>query len=81
MTLHDLDVANARPKGEGGDMLSLLGQLVKHKKTEITDRLRNEINAVVNDYIDQVLFMLIFWNKPFSKTFLRPTQPVTILKN
>ncbi|VDN53465.1 unnamed protein product [Dracunculus medinensis] len=53
VTLHDLDVANARPKGEGGDMLSLLGQLVKHKKTEITDRLRNEINAVVNDYIDQ----------------------------
>jgi len=26
---------------------------MKPKKTEITDRLRNEINKVVNDYIDQ----------------------------
>lgn len=35
MTLHDLDVANAQPKG-GQDILSMMGQLMKSKKTEIT---------------------------------------------
>lgn len=53
VTLHDLDIANARPQGQGGDMMSLVGQLMKPKKTEITERLRQEINTVVNDYIDQ----------------------------
>ena len=36
VTLHDLDSANARPQG-GQDILSLMGQLLKPKKTEITD--------------------------------------------
>lgn len=53
VTLHDLDIANARPQG-GQDILSMLGQLMKPKKTEITDKLRKEINKVVNRYIDQV---------------------------
>lgn len=35
VTLHDLDIANARPQG-GNDFMSLMGQLVKQKKTEIT---------------------------------------------
>lgn len=35
VTLHDLDVANARPQG-GNDILSMMGQLLKSKKTEIT---------------------------------------------
>ena len=35
VTLHDLDVANARPQG-GQDILSMMGQLMKSKKTEIT---------------------------------------------
>ncbi|KAK7915398.1 hypothetical protein WMY93_011159 [Mugilogobius chulae] len=52
VTLHDLDVANARPQG-GQDILSMMGQLMKPKKTEITDKLRAEINKVVNRYIDQ----------------------------
>lgn len=47
VTLHDLDVANARPQG-GQDILSMMGQLIKSKKTEITDKLRVEINKVVN---------------------------------
>merc|ERR1711862_453523 len=47
VTLHDLDVANARPQG-GQDILSMMGQLMKPKKTEITDKLRKEINKVVN---------------------------------
>jgi RuvB-like protein 1 len=52
LTLHDLDIANAAPQG-GHDIMSMMGQLVRHKKTEITEKLRNEINKVVNKYIDQ----------------------------
>lgn len=52
VTLHDLDVANARPQG-GQDLMSMMGQMMKQKKTEITDKLRQEINKVVNRYLDQ----------------------------
>ncbi|KPP78696.1 ruvB-like 1-like [Scleropages formosus] len=58
VTLHDLDVANARPQG-GQDILSMMGQLMKPKKTEITDKLRGEINKVVNRYIDQGVAELV----------------------
>merc|ERR1711937_619672 len=34
-------------------MGSMLSNLLKPKKTEITEKLRNEINKVVNRYIDQ----------------------------
>lgn len=52
VSLHDLDVANAAPRG-GNDIMSVMGQVLKTKKTEITDKLRAEINKVVNRYIDQ----------------------------
>lgn len=52
MTLHDLDVANAKPEG-GQDIMSMMGQLLKPKKTEITEKLRQEINKIVNKYIEQ----------------------------
>ncbi|CAM9362762.1 unnamed protein product, partial [Discosporangium mesarthrocarpum] len=58
VTLHDLDVANARPQG-GQDVLSMMGQLMKSKKTEITEKLRTEINKVVNRYIDQGVAELV----------------------
>ncbi|CAG0882635.1 unnamed protein product [Darwinula stevensoni] len=58
VTLHDLDVANAQPQG-GQGVLSIMGQLLKPKKTEITDKLRKEINRVVNKYIDQGIAELI----------------------
>lgn len=51
VTLHDLDQANAKPQG-GQDIMSVMGQLIKPKKTEITEKLRQEINKVVNRYID-----------------------------
>jgi hypothetical protein len=35
------------------DIMSVMGQMLKPKKTEITDKLRQEINRVVNRYIDQ----------------------------
>ncbi len=52
VTLHDLDAANARPSA-GNDMVGLMGQMFKSKKTEITDKLRREVNKVVNRYIEQ----------------------------
>lgn len=58
MTLHDLDVANARPQ-HGNDFVSLMGQIMKPKKTEITEKLRAEINKVVNKYIDQGIAELV----------------------
>lgn len=58
VTLHDLDIANARPQG-GQDIMSMMGQLLKPKKTEITDKLRKEINKVVNRYIDQGVAELV----------------------
>merc|ERR1712087_659466 len=58
VTLHDLDLANAKPQG-GQGLASMMGQLMKPKKTEITDKLRKEINKVVNKYIDQGIAELV----------------------
>lgn len=58
VTLHDLDSANAKPQG-GNDIVSLMGQFMKQRKTEITDKLRKEINKVVNRYIDQGIAELV----------------------
>ncbi|CAD7974751.1 unnamed protein product [Amoebophrya sp. A25] len=58
VTLHDLDAANAKPQG-GQDIVSLMGQFMKQRKTEITDKLRKEINKVVNRYIDQGIAELV----------------------
>eukprot|EP00070_Physeter_catodon_P036342 XP_028343236.1 ruvB-like 1 [Physeter catodon] len=58
VTLHDLDAANARPPG-GSDFAALLGQLAKPRKTEITEKLRVEVNKVVNRYIDQGIAELV----------------------
>jgi len=58
VTLHDLDMANAKPQG-GQDIMSMMGQMMKPKKTEITEKLRTEINKVVNRYIDQGVAELV----------------------
>mmetsp|Transcript_37175 Transcript_37175/g.82685 ORF Transcript_37175/g.82685 Transcript_37175/m.82685 type:complete len:459 (+) Transcript_37175:220-1596(+) len=58
VTLHDLDSANARPQG-GQDIMSLMGSMMRPKKTEITEKLRQEINKVVNRYIDQGVAELV----------------------
>jgi len=58
VTLHDLDSANAKPQG-GQDIMSMMGQMMKPKKTEITEKLRTEINKVVNRYIDQGVAELV----------------------
>ena len=46
-------MANARPQGGGSDLATVMGSVLKPKKTEITEKLRTEINRVVNRYIDQ----------------------------
>ncbi|GME75867.1 unnamed protein product [[Candida] boidinii] len=58
VTLHDLDIANAKPQG-GQDVLSIMGQLIKPRKTEITEKLRIEVNKVVQKYIDQGIAELV----------------------
>jgi TIP49 P-loop domain len=66
VTLHDLDVANAKPQG-GQDVLSMMGQLAKPKKTEITEKLRTEINKVRSTYCKPKSFMSssvrVSWSK------------------
>lgn len=52
VTLHDLDAANAKPAA-GHDLMAVVGQMFQQKKTEITEKLRTEINRVVNRYIEQ----------------------------
>ena len=47
VTLHDLDSANAKPEG-GQDIMSVMGKMMKPKKTEITEKLRKEINKVLH---------------------------------
>ena len=39
--------------------MSMMGQLMKPKKTEITDKLRAEINKIVSKYIDQGVAELV----------------------
>ncbi|KAK4336727.1 hypothetical protein RND71_043628 [Anisodus tanguticus] len=58
VTLHDIDTANSRSDG-GQDVLSMVGQLIKNKKTEITDRLRSEVNVIVNRYIERGVAELV----------------------
>lgn len=58
VTLHDLDAANARPQG-GQDVMSILNQMSKPRKTEITEKLRAEVNKIVSRYIDDGIAELI----------------------
>eukprot|EP00914_Ancora_sagittata_P021979 GHVO01043761.1.p1 GENE.GHVO01043761.1~~GHVO01043761.1.p1 ORF type:complete len:476 (+),score=95.68 GHVO01043761.1:39-1430(+) len=52
ITLHDLDMANSKPQG-GTDVVSVLGQFLRPRKTEITEKLRQEVNKSVNRLIEQ----------------------------
>lgn len=58
LTLHDLDAANVKPQNNS-NVMSLMNNLLKSRKTEITEKLRNEINNVVNKYISQGIAELI----------------------
>lgn len=45
----DLDITNAQPQG-GQDIMSMMGSLKRPRKTEITEKLREEINKVVHQF-------------------------------
>lgn len=51
VTLHDLDVANAMPASTSSTTTQAM-MMMPWKKTEITERLRSEVNKIVNEYID-----------------------------
>ncbi|KAH8827262.1 TIP49 C-terminus-domain-containing protein [Flagelloscypha sp. PMI_526] len=53
VTLGDLDAANARPSGSGSDIMSVFSSLSKSSRTEVTEKLRKEVNKVVKGYVDQ----------------------------
>ena len=59
VTLHDLDLANARPQSSGSDFSTVMSQIVRTKKTEITEKLRTEVNKIVNKFIDQGVAELV----------------------
>ncbi|KAL7565132.1 hypothetical protein ACA910_021513 [Epithemia clementina (nom. ined.)] len=62
VTLHDLDVANAQPHHSSTtrkDVMALIASMGRPKKTEITDKLREEINKVVQRYIDEGVAELV----------------------
>ena len=62
VSLHDLDVANAQPHHSSStrkDVMALIASMGKPKKTEITDKLREEINKVVQRYIDEGVAELV----------------------
>ena len=62
VTLHSLDQANSEPRGvrEGG-ISGFLQRALKPKKTEITERLRDEVNKIVNQYIESVRLIDTFY--------------------
>ncbi|KAK1348802.1 RuvB-like protein 1 [Hamiltosporidium tvaerminnensis] len=50
VTLHDLDISTSKPNGN--DVVSILSQIFNPKKSEITEKLRNEVNLNVNRYLE-----------------------------
>ena len=58
VTLHDLDVANAQPTG-AHDLSGITNQLIRQRKTEITEKLREEVNRMVNKYIEEGVAELV----------------------
>eukprot|EP00375_Theileria_parva_P001626 XP_764299.1 DNA helicase RuvB [Theileria parva strain Muguga] len=51
VSLNDLDMANSNPSG-GSDIVTVLNQYLRPKRTEMTDKLRLEVNKAVNKYVD-----------------------------
>ena len=88
VTLHDLDAANARPAG-GGDLTAALAAAARPRKTEITDKLRAEVNKVSGEEEKLCVCVCVWWEFwvgererqtacvcfPFS--FLTPTHHTT----
>ena len=54
VTLGGVDAANTRPQG-GQNIMSIMGSLVRSGHTEVTDKLRREVEGVVKGYMEQGL--------------------------
>nr|XP_027193597.1 ruvB-like protein 1 [Dermatophagoides pteronyssinus] len=52
LTLHDLDRANGQPTSMG-ELSSILSSLQAPKKTEITNKLRAEVDKMVQNYVEE----------------------------
>lgn len=67
VTLHDLDISNSKPgntpDSAGGDnaenLMAMLNSFARPRKTEITDKLRKEVNKIVNQYLDRGIAELV----------------------
>uniref|UniRef100_A0A0N4ZR73 RuvB-like helicase n=1 Tax=Parastrongyloides trichosuri TaxID=131310 RepID=A0A0N4ZR73_PARTI len=51
VTLHELDVANAKPSMKNSQLMSLLSQIGRNKMTEITEKLRDEVDKSVDQLV------------------------------
>uniref|UniRef100_A0A0K0FP70 RuvB-like helicase n=1 Tax=Strongyloides venezuelensis TaxID=75913 RepID=A0A0K0FP70_STRVS len=51
VTLHELDVANAKPSMKNSQIMSLLSQIGRNRMTEITERLRDEVDKSVDQLV------------------------------
>ncbi|KAK2194449.1 bifunctional P-loop containing nucleoside triphosphate hydrolase/TIP49 [Babesia duncani] len=92
ISLNDLDVANSHPTG-GNDMLSLMNKYLRPRKTEITERLRLQVNKAVDRYIEmgiaEVLPGVVYIDEVhmldiecftfLSKAMESPLAPIVIL--
>lgn len=58
MSLHDIDLANANPT-MGEDLATVLNSYLRPRKTEITEKLRVEINKTINKYLEMGLAEII----------------------
>lgn len=58
ITLADIDDANSRPP-DSKDLVGVMGSLIKRSKTEMTDKLRTEVNRIVKDRVDKGLAEVI----------------------
>ncbi|KAH6928961.1 hypothetical protein HPB50_022321 [Hyalomma asiaticum] len=80
VTLHDLDVANARPQG-GQDILSMMGQLIKPRKTEITAMMFSYCNDYVHEASRAHSNYPVSWQASLSHSAVQiqlPVQEITL---
>ncbi|EHB13765.1 RuvB-like 1 [Heterocephalus glaber] len=75
VTLHDLDVANARPQG-GQDILSMMRQLMKLKKTEITGKLQ-ECFTYLHCALESSIAPIVIFVSNCGNCVIRGTEDIT----
>merc|ERR1719284_206472 len=59
--------------------MSIMGSVMKNRKTEVTEKLRLEINKVVNRYIDQVHMLDIECFTYLNRALESTLSPIVVL--